>query len=206
MIGFIRGTVDTLYDDRVLIENNGIGFEVFMPLSEIGKMPHQGEEVRLYTYLHVREDILALYGFLTRDACDFFKLLITVNGVGPKGALGILTALDVDSLRFSILANDAKAIAKAPGIGKKTAEKIVLELRDKCDGDDLFGGGTGDDTVAAGGAAGSAGDADAAKDAIEALVALGYGQTDSMRAVKSVMAVSPDIKTEDLLKQALKVI
>ncbi len=201
MIGFVRGIVDSVHENYVLLENNGIGYEIFVPASELERMPHAGEEVRLYTYLHVREDLMQLYGFLTRDACDFFKMLITVNGVGPKGALGILSTLDVDQLRFAILAEDSKAIAKAPGIGKKTAEKVVLELRDKCDSDDFIAA-----KRPAGETAGTQGDTDALKDAIEALVALGYSSADAMRAVKSVIAVSDATDTEAILKQALKVI
>ncbi len=201
MIGFVRGIVDSVHENYVLLENNGIGYEIFVPASELERMPHAGEEVRLYTYLHVREDLMQLYGFLTRDACDFFKMLITVNGVGPKGALGILSTLDADQLRFAILAEDSKAIAKAPGIGKKTAEKVVLELRDKCDSDDFITA-----ERPAGETAGTQGDTDAVKDAIEALVALGYSSADAMRAVKSVIAVSDATDTEAILKQALKVI
>lgn len=201
MIGFIRGIVDSVNENYVLLENNGVGYEIFVPASELEQMPHAGEEVRLYTYLHVREDLMQLYGFLTRDACDFFKMLITVNGVGPKGALGILSTLDVDQLRFAILAEDSKAIAKAPGIGKKTAEKVVLELRDKCDADDFIAS-----ERPAGSTAAPSGDSDAAKDAIEALVALGYSSTDAMRSVKSVIALDADTDTEAILKQALKVI
>ena len=201
MIGFVRGIVDSVHENYVLLENNGIGYEIFVPASELERMPHAGEEVRLYTYLHVREDLMQLYGFLTRDACDFFKMLITVNGVGPKGALGILSTLDVDQLRFAILAEDSKAIAKAPGIGKKTAEKVVLELRDKCDSDEFIAA-----KRPAGETAGTQGDTDAVKDAIEALVALGYSSADAMRAVKSVIAVNDATDTEAILKQALKVI
>ncbi len=200
MIGFVRGTVDSVFENYVLLENNGIGYEIYVPASELERMPHAGDEVRLYTYLHVREDLMQLYGFLTRDACDFFKMLITVNGVGPKGALGILSTLDVDQLRFAILAEDSKAIAKAPGIGKKTAEKVVLELRDKCDSDDFItSSGDGVTPTETAGAT-----SDAAKDAIEALVALGYSSADAMRAVRSVIALSDEMNVELILKQALK--
>ena len=203
MIGFIKGIIDSVHENYVLLENNGIGYEIFVPASELERMPHAGEEVRLYTYLHVREDIMQLYGFLTRDACDFFKMLITVNGVGPKGALGILSTLDVDALRFAILAEDSKAIAKAPGIGKKTAEKVVLELRDKCDADDFL---SSESAMGSSIPSPDNSSTDAVKDAIEALVALGYSSTDAMRAVKGVVALNPDLDTETILKQSLKVI
>ncbi len=206
MIGYIKGTIDSIFENYVWLDNNGVGYEIFVPASELDRMPHAGEEVRLYTYLHVREDAMQLYGFLTRDACDFFKMLITVSGVGPKAGLSILSTLDVDALRFAILAEDSKAIAKSPGIGKKTAEKVVLELRDKIDSDDFLS----PDGVAAPGSAGGAVTADtssdAARDAIEALVALGYSSSDAMRAVKSVVALNADADTESILKNALKTI
>ncbi len=207
MIGYIKGTVDSIFEDRVLVENNGIGYEIYVPGSDLSVMPHSGEEVKLYTYLHVREDLMQLFGFLTRDALGLFKLLITVSGIGPKGALGILGTMDADTLRFAIMSNDAKAIARAPGIGKKTAEKVVLELRDKIDADSLLSSDGASDAgmaVLSGGAA----QADASKDAIEALVALGYSATDSARAVKSVLAALGDESSdvEVILKHALKVI
>ncbi len=205
MIGFIKGVIDRCTEDRVILENGGIGYEVFMPGAELEHVPHVGEEVKLYTYLHVREDAMQLYGFLTSDACDFFKLLISVSGVGPKGALAVLSTLDVDSLRFAILAGDAKAISRAPGIGKKMAEKIILELRDKCDADDFLSSDSAPGAPSLQ-AAGTGASNDAAKDAVEALVALGYGSSDAMRAVRSVTALDGSLDVEAILKQALKVI
>ncbi len=199
MIGYIKGLLDSKGEDRVWVENSGIGFEIFVPGSVMDELPHTGEEIKLYTYLHVREDIMQLYGFLTADTCELFKLLLTVSGVGPKGALGILTVMDADTLRFALLAGDAKAIAKAPGVGKKTAEKVVLELRDKIDQSDYMD--PGNDNISTGTVSE---DTSAAKDTIEALVALGYSSTDAMRAVKSAAAMVGDADTETLLKAALK--
>lgn len=199
MIGYIKGLLDSKGEDRVWVENSGIGFEIYVPGSVMDELPHTGEEIKLYTYLHVREDIMQLYGFLTADTCELFKLLLTVSGVGPKGALGILTVMDADTLRFALLAGDAKAIAKAPGVGKKTAEKVVLELRDKIDQSDYMD--PGNDNISTGTVSE---DKSAAKDTIEALVALGYSSTDAMRAVKSAAAMVGDADTETLLKAALK--
>ncbi len=199
MIGYIKGLLDSKGEDRVWVENSGIGFEIFVPGSVMDELPHTGEEIKLYTYLHVREDIMQLYGFLTADTCELFKLLLTVSGVGPKGALGILTVMDADTLRFALLAGDAKAIAKAPGVGKKTAEKVVLELRDKIDQSDYMD--PGNDNISTGTVSE---DTSATKDTIEALVALGYSSTDAMRAVKSAAAMVGDADTETLLKAALK--
>ena len=199
MIGYIKGLLDSKGEDRVWVENSGIGFEIYVPGSVMDELPHTGEEIKLYTYLHVREDIMQLYGFLTADTCELFKLLLTVSGVGPKGALGILTVMDADTLRFALLAGDAKAIAKAPGVGKKTAEKVVLELRDKIDQSDYMD--PGNDNISTGTVSE---DTSATKDTIEALVALGYSSTDAMRAVKSAAAMVGDADTETLLKAALK--
>ena len=187
----------------MIVENGGIGYEIYVPGSVLDQFPHAGEVIKLHTYLHVREDLMQLYGFMTADALAFFKMLITVSGIGPKGALGILSVMDVDSLRFAILAGDAKSISRAPGIGKKTAEKVVLELRDKIDTDAFLSDGSADD-LGLGGSGASAVSAatDDVKDAIEALIALGYSSTDAMRAVRSVAA--DGLNTEEILKLALK--
>ncbi len=199
MIGYIKGELAYKYEDRIIVENNGIGFEIFVPGSVLDRMPAAGSDVKLHTYLHVREDQMSLFGFLTADELSMFKLLITVSGIGPKGALGILSVMDVDSLRFAILSGDAKTISKAPGIGKKTAEKVILDLRDKCDADDFL------DTEPDAGSVGAPGSAstDEAKDAIAALVALGYSSTDSMRAVRAVGDTS-GMSVDEILKLALK--
>ena len=138
MIAFIKGILNTVSEDRIVVENNGVGFEILVPGSVVGALPQVGNEVKIYTYTYVREDALQLYGFLTRDELDMFKLLITVSGIGPKGALGILTVMDADTLRFAILSDDSKSIAKAPGIGAKTASKLILELKDKCHLEDML--------------------------------------------------------------------
>ncbi len=124
MLAFVKGKLDTVTEDYIIVENQGNGYEILVPGSVIQAMPQVGNEVKIYTYLYVREDVLQLYGFLTKDQLDMFKLLITVNGIGPKGALGILTVMDVDALRLAILSDDAKSIAKSPGIGAKTAGKL----------------------------------------------------------------------------------
>ena len=121
MIAFVKGILDSVSEDKIIVENQNIGFEILVPGSVVSELPQVGNTVKIYTYTYVREDALQLYGFLTKDSMDMFKLLITVNGIGPKAALGILTAMDTDALRLAILSDDAKTIAKAPGIGPKTA-------------------------------------------------------------------------------------
>ena len=145
---------------------------------------------------------MVLFGFLTKDDLAMFKMLIGVNGVGPKAGLAILSALGADDLRFSVLSDDAKKIAKTPGIGAKTAQKIILELKDKLDLQDAFEKKLASPTVGAEVAAAAAGNS-VVQDAVEALVALGYGSTESLKAVRSV---NPDehMDVETVLKAALK--
>lgn len=205
MIAFVKGILDTVEENRIVIDNQGIGLEILVPGSILQELPQVGNEVKIYTYMHVREDAMQLFGFRTRDEKEMFKLLITVNGVGPKGALGILSVMDVDTLRFAILSDDAKSISKAPGIGNKTASKVILELRDKCQLEDMLD--IPAETIdGMEGNTSSAGDnKEARNDAIQALVALGYSGTEATRAVRSVR-VTPDMTVEEILKQSLKTI
>lgn len=200
MISFIKGELDSIYEDGIVIENGGIGYDIKVPLSVMNELPSIGDEVKIHTYLYVREDILSLYGFLTRDDLQVFKLLITVNGIGPKGALGILSTISPDDLRFAVLADDAKAIAKAPGIGAKTASKLILELKDKLKLEDAFeqklSKVSADSSTAAS-------DKNAKNEAIQALVALGYSNTEALKAVRGI-EITPDMDTEDILKLSLK--
>ncbi len=193
MLAFVKGKLDTVTGDYIIVENQGNGYEILVPGSVIQAMPQVGNEVKIYTYLYVREDVLQLYGFLTKDQLDMFKLLITVNGIGPKGALGILTVMDVDALRLAILSDDAKSIAKSPGIGAKTAGKLILELKDKCHLEDILDSG-GDRTSPFAETA----DSGARNDAIQALVALGYSASEAAAAVRKVKA-SEDIDRKSVV-------
>ena len=198
MIAFVKGILDSVSEDKIIVENQNIGFEILVPGSVVSELPQVGNTVKISTYTSVREDALQLYGFLTKDSMDMFKLLITVNGIGPKAALGILTAMDTDALRLAILSDDAKTIAKAPGIGPKTASKLILELKDKCHLEDVFGGveeSFATENVSAG--------ADAKKDAIEALFALGYSASEAAGAVRKLQ-VTEEMSVEDILKLSLK--
>lgn len=200
MIAYIRGTLEDLEEDKVVIDVGGIGYGVFMSGQSMSRLPNLGEEVKLYTYLNVKEDAMQLYGFLTKDELEVYKLVISVSGIGPKGGLSVLGQMTPNDLRFAVMANDVKAISKAPGIGKKTAEKLILELKDKLKFEDTLGGtmdGTSADTAAA------TGIGQIQKEAVEALVALGYGSTEALQAVKKA-GVSEQSSVEDVLKQALK--
>lgn len=199
MIAFVKGQLDTVTENYIVVENQGIGYEILVPGSVIQAMPATGNTVKIYTYLYVREDVLQLYGFLTKDQMDMFKLLITVNGIGPKGALGILTVMDVDALRLAILSDDAKSIAKSPGIGAKTASKLILELKDKCHLEDVF---HTEDSIVPSASAGTV-DSEARKEAIQALVALGYTASEATAAVRKVQGAE-QMTVEEILKQSLK--
>lgn len=199
MISYIRGTLVDCEEDKVIVDVGGVGYGIYMAGSAMGMLPPAGSEVKLHTYLSVKEDAMKLYGFFTRDALRVFKLLIGVNGIGPKGGLGVLSVLSPDDLRFAVLSNDVKAICAAPGIGKKTAEKLILELKDKLHLEDVLD--HLEEAPASGGSSGGQGEVQS--EAVQALVALGYGSTEALRAVKQV-EMQADTDVETVLKQALK--
>lgn len=201
MIAYIKGEVIEIEEDKLILECGTIGYNISMPASALDGTLRPGQEVKIHTHLHVREDAMQLYGFLTRDDLKMFRMLLGVSGIGPKAALGILSGLSADELRFAVLSDDVKTISRAPGVGKKTAQKMILELKDKLDLQEAFDTKTmhvQDSSQA------ETGDlADARKEAVQALTALGYSGSEALRAVKQV-DVSPDMNVEEILKQALK--
>lgn len=201
MIAFLKGEVADMTEGSVVLDVNGVGYEVLVPGQLLSLLEGIGQELKLYTYMQVREDAMVLFGFLTRDDLQMFKMLIGVNGVGPKAGLGIMSVMGADDLRFAILADDAKKIAKTPGIGGKTAQKIILELKDKLDLEEAFEKKLASDQISpeASVAAGNA----VVQDAVQALVALGYGSTEALKAVRSVKPTE-DMDVEEVLKEALK--
>ena len=201
MISFIRGLVADTTENAVILENNGIGYEIFMTGSSIEQVSRIDGEVKIHTYFRVREDAMQLYGFLSKDDLEMFRLLLNVNGIGPKAALGVLAGLTADELRFAVLSDDIKTISKAPGIGKKTAQKLILELKDKLKLEDAFEKKLAHEQEAA--SVSGFLIHDGRQEAAEALIALGYSSTDAMKAVRKVTDVSPD-DVEALLKAALK--
>lgn len=201
MIAYIKGKLEEVRPAAVVVETGGMGYEINVPGSTADELQGQlHTEVKVYTYLQVREDGVALFGFSTRDALEVFKLLITVSGIGPKGALGILSAMSTDDLRFAVLAGDTKAISKCPGIGAKTAGKLILELKDKFKLEDAFEEKWEKSAVPAG-AHGA--EESVRKDAIEALTALGYAPSDAIKAVRAV-TITDGMGTEDVLRLSLK--
>ena len=202
MIGYIKGIIEEVETESLLVETGGVGFRVFVPTTILERGAREGDAVKLYTYLQVKEDLMQLYGFFDKDDLDTFLQLIAVSGIGPKGALAILSSLSADDLRFAVLSDDADTIARAPGVGKKTAQKLILELRDKIKLDDAFEKKLHHREGEAGVTVAEA-SPDAATDAVQALVALGYSNTEALQAVRKVEA-DPDMDSEAILKAALK--
>lgn len=198
MYAYIKGELAEINTDHIVIEAGGIGYQVFISLQTFDYLPSVGENLKIYTYLYLREDAMILYGFLTKDDMELFKLLISVSGIGPKGGLAILSTLEADDLRFAILSGDAKAISKAPGVGGKTAQRVILELKDKLSLEDAFEAKTEHVQKNAAAAGGSV-----KNDAVMALTALGYSSTESLKAVSAV-EITEDMDVEEVLKAALK--
>lgn len=198
MYSYIKGTLEETGEDYIVIEAGGIGYQIYTTGQTFQYLPDQGAELKVYTYLHVREDAMILFGFLTKDDLSVFKLLLGVSGIGPKGALAILSVMTTDDLRFAVLGDDAKAIARAPGVGAKTAQRLILELKDKLSLEDAFEQklAKNEDMVQnkTGGAK---------NEAVQALVALGYSSSEALKALQGV-EIQENTDVEDILKAALK--
>ena len=195
MIYSLTGELTYIGDQFLVINCGGVGFKCFTSLSTASTAGRLGEQVRLFTYLSVKEDALDLYGFKTESELNVFKLLISVSGVGPKAAVSILSEMSADKLALAVAAGDAKAITKANGVGKKTAERIVLELKDKIAGAAVSGS---DSYVSA---AASVEDESPAGEAVAALVALGYSKSDAAAAVG---AMDKSLSADEMIRQGLR--
>ncbi len=200
MIAYVKGTVEYIEEDNVVIDVGGIGYNVKVSADTAARMPGVGEQTKLYTYMNVREDAVSLFGFFSRDDLAVFRQCITVSGIGPKGALAILSTLNADSLRFAILSGDAKAISKAPGIGIKTAERLILELRGKIRAEDTL---IAKEMADYSGTSNVAADTAQKREAVEALVSLGYGQAEALKAVNAIEGIE-EMDSGAVLKAALK--
>ena len=199
MYAYIKGEIVDITEDNLVLECNNIGYNIRIPLSVAQRLPGIGATVKIYTYTSVREDAFNLFGFLSKDDLEIYKKLIAVNGIGPKGSLSILSAMSAEDLRFAILSGDVKAISKAQGIGAKSAERIILELRDKVQ---LMGSAALEPDVMA---AGVPTQNSAKNEAVEALTSLGYTPSDALKAVRQI-TVTEDMDAGTILKQALKII
>ena len=175
-------------------------YQIFVPVPVLSELPPLGESVKIYTYFSVREDGMSLFGFLSRQDLAMFKQLIGVNGIGPKSALGILSALRPDVLRMAVASGDAKTISRAPGVGPKTAQRIILDLKDKIRPEDVLAGGL-EESLAVPEEISGVGQA--GKEAVEALTALGYSAAEAAGAVKKVK-ITEEMTAEDVLKGALR--
>ncbi|MDT8442776.1 MAG: Holliday junction branch migration protein RuvA [Desulfuromonadales bacterium] len=197
MIALLRGTLAYKSIDHVIIDVSGVGYRLFIPLSTFYSLPETGE-ISLYTHTHVREDALLLYGFLTLEEKELFVTLIGISGIGPKLAVNILSHSPVAELKNAIVTSDVKRLSGLPGIGKKTAERLVLELKDKIE---PVAAATGCQPSSTG----SPSAKDLINDVISALVNLGYKENQARKVLEN-MELAPDVPMEEALKGALKVL
>lgn len=224
MISYIKGELAEVLEDSIVVETGGIGFEIRVPALVLDELPAEGEEVKIYTYFHVREDAMQLFGFLERSDIRIFEQLLGVSGIGPKGAMAILSIMSAEDLQFAVLADDAKTISKAPGVGLKTAQKLILELKDKMKLEEAFElkakkaekqkqepkeemkeekPATTKKTTKKSTEPKKKENTQAKNDAILALEALGYTPAEALKAVRQIEDLS-NMTTDQIIKEALK--
>lgn len=187
--------------DMIVVEAGSVGYNIRVPLSLLESLPGIGEEVRIYTYLQIREDAVSLFGFLNRQDLKMFKQLLGVSGIGPKGALGILSAMRPEDLRMAIISGDTKAISRAPGIGAKTAQRVILDLKDRISTEELMPASLSE--KADGDVRERLGLGNAGKEAVDALIALGYSAMEATRAVRQV-EITDEMTGDQVLKASLR--
>ena len=195
MIYYLRGILTEYTEDGLVIEAGGVGYQVTVPTSLLAELPSPGEELKLYTFYQVAEDSQKLFGFATRDERTLFTQLIKVNGIGPKLAVSLMSALSADEIRLAIAAGDVKTIARAPGMGKKTAEKLILEMKDKVELSKII-------TPEKPGSAPTV-ISDAFSEAVAALQALGYSSSEALKTVRSIEAAD-DWSVDQILQEAFR--
>ena len=200
MYSYIKGTLEEISEDQTVVENHGIGYNIRISARMLDVLPTRGEEIKIYTYLYVKEDAFSLFGFPSRDELEMFKLLINVSGIGPKGGLAVLSVLSANDLRYAIVAEDVKTISKAPGVGSKTAKRLIIELKDKIDLEEVIENGF-EQVEAANPVSGS--NNRIRKEAADALVALGYSATEASKVLSGI-EITEDSDVERVLKAALK--
>lgn len=196
MYAYFIGQITYIDTEHVIIETGGIGYNIVMPASDISLLT-LGLEAKIYTYTSVREDAFVLYGFLDMEELRFFKLLLSVNGIGPKAAISILSNTTIDDLIVAIVAQDTKSISKVPGIGAKTAGRIILDLKDKVSTEDILSGVAGNSDTTSGSAINRL-----KSEATEALAALGYSQSEAMRVVNKI-EITEDMEVQAVIRAAL---
>lgn len=193
MIAYIKGSIEEYGEDYVIIDNNGIGYYVTMPVNEIENLRSQRGTVKIHTYHYVREDSIDLFGFINRESLVMFKQLLNVSGVGPKAAISILSSISPQNMILAIITGDEKALCKAQGVGKKLAQRIILELKDKFKNYDFLPAAESEITQS-----------NDSLEAIDALMALGYTRQEAAFAVKKVDTKGKEI--EEIVKEGLKVL
>ncbi len=193
MIAYIRGLVEEIGENYVIIDNNGIGYYISMPVSEIESLKKLKGVVKINTYHHVREDSIDLFGFIGKESLNMFEMLLNVSGVGPKAALSILSALSPQNITLAIITGDEKNLCKAQGVGKKLAQRIILELKDKFKNYDFMPNDEGEDTKYSD-----------SMEILGALMSLGYTRQEAINAIKRVNTEGKSI--EEIVKLALKVL
>lgn len=187
MIGFLEGKIELITDKYIIVNANGVGYKIFISLNTFKNLPEKGEKVKLYTSLYVRENIMDLYGFLNPEELGFFELLVSISGIGPKAGLGILSVASVKTLKRAIVSGESELLTKVSGVGKKMAEKVVLELKSKIEDVSIGEGKITHDS-----------------EAIDALVALGYKLSEAREALRKVPEEIKDIGEK--VKEALKIL
>ena len=197
MISYIKGILEDMSPGMVVVDNHGIGYQMMVPMRG-ESFPKIGQEIKIYTHMHVREDDVSLFGFLSKEEKEAFELLIGVNGIGPKVGLSVLSTLSVYELKMAVISEDVKTISKTPGLGPKGAKKLILELKDKLSFEELEEDGVGAEIFDT-----SADSSDAVMITIEGLVSLGYSKSEAAIAVNKVEDAK-DLTPEELLKKALK--
>lgn len=204
MYAYLKGIITQKFADRLIVEVSGVGYNVFVSPGRLYDFPECGREATVHTYTSVREDGISLYGFVTVEELELFKLLISVSGIGPKGGLAMLSVMSVDDIKYAIMTGDAKLLSKAPGVGKKTAERVIIDLKDKVKADEMT------DYAVVSGEGQTVKLQPEAKDAVDALTALGYSAKDAEHAVElavkelSDQTGSKDMQSDKILKTALK--
>ena len=199
MISYIKGILEDMSPGMVVVDNHGIGYQMMVPMRG-ESFPKIGQEIKIYTHMHVREDDVSLFGFLSKEEKEAFELLIGVNGIGPKVGLSVLSTLSVYELKMAVISEDVKTISKTPGLGPKGAKKLILELKDKLSFEELEEDGMGVEILDT-----SADSSDSVMITIEGLVSLGYSKSEAAIAVNKVEDAK-DLTPEELLKKALKII
>ena len=196
MLAYIRGTLADIDDNVIILENNGVGYGVNSSMNTIRQLSNMGSEVKLNTKLIPKEDSLTLYGFYDKEELNMFELLLSVSGIGPKGALAILSAMTVSDIRFAVAGGDSKAFAAVSGVGKKTAERVIVDLKDKVDIVEAVESKLNSSaTVSA--------NTSVKEEVLQALVALGYSPSNAARALDK-MTITDSTTTEQLLSDTLK--